>query len=393
MCTYDGAAYLQEQLESIAAQTRLPDELVVCDDRSNDGRTREIVKAFANKAQFPVRLFVNRRNLGSRRSFEKAIRLCRGDIIFLCDQDDVWNEKKLARIVETFLSAPEVGLVFTDAEVVDEDLRTMVNSLWECDGFTIERQELIKQGKAFHALLPDNAVTGATMAFRSGLRRLVLPIPDDTILQHDGWIALIIAAVSSVLFLDEPLIKYRQHPKQQIGVSIGGSKYEHRDSPLINSILKLPHTPGKIQALKTVYARLMTKCSGRVSAEDLKDIQASIIRLENEKAVLENDEAPVGMKKNWMEMKKHLDSRIIRFEPYIWEDLSRMGYRLRPRELEGAVTAILAERLEGRKDEVAVSQLTTLSGEFDTKVESLSPDLAAERQKTGTLEERLTEEV
>lgn len=67
MCTYNGAASLSEQLESLAAQTRLPDELVVCDDRSNDGRTLEIVKAFARKSPFRVRLYVNRKTLGSKK--------------------------------------------------------------------------------------------------------------------------------------------------------------------------------------------------------------------------------------------------------------------------------------------------------------------------------------
>jgi GT2 family glycosyltransferase/glycosyltransferase involved in cell wall biosynthesis len=392
MATYDGAAYLPEQLESIAAQTLLPDELVVCDDGSNDGRTREIVKAFANKAQFPVRLFVNRKNLGSKRSFDKAIGLCTGDIIFLCDQDDFWNDKKLARIAETFLSAPEVGLVFTDAEVVDEDLQILANSLWECVGFTIERQDLIKQGKAFSALLRDNAVTGATMAFRSELRRLVLPIPAETILQHDGWIALIIAAVARVVFLDEPLIKYRQHAKQQIGISITGSKYEQRESPLISSILESPYPQGKMDALKTAYARLVTKCSGRISTENLHDIRAWIIRLENEKAVLENDEAPVEMKKDWIEMKEDLESRIVEFEPYIWAELSRQRYRLRPRDLQGAVSAILAERLRSHKDNLTTSQPTTDSGELETQIESLSADLATERTKTTALEQQLAEE-
>jgi len=109
MPTYNGAAYLPEQLESIAAQTRLLDELVVCEDRSTDGRTREIVEAFAPKSPFQVRLSVNRKTQGSRTNFEQAIRRCAADIIFLCDQDDVWNQTKLARIEETFLSAPEIG--------------------------------------------------------------------------------------------------------------------------------------------------------------------------------------------------------------------------------------------------------------------------------------------
>ena len=74
MCTYNGARYLQEQLESIAAQTRLPDELVVCDDCSSDG-TRAILEEFKARVTFPVRLYFNEQNLRVWKNFEKAISL------------------------------------------------------------------------------------------------------------------------------------------------------------------------------------------------------------------------------------------------------------------------------------------------------------------------------
>jgi len=344
MCTYNGAAYLPEQLESIAAQTRLPDQLVVCDDRSNDGLTREIVKAFANQVQFPVRLFVNRKNLGTKKNFQRAIDRCHGDIIFLCGQDDVWKQNKLARIEAVFSSAPEVGLVFTDAEVVSEDLQTLVDSLVENSDFGTESQAMVKEGKAIRVLLQGSVVTGATMAFRACLRPLVLPIPGHTILQEDAWIALIIAAVAPVVFLKEPLIKYRQHLGQQIGVSIRGSKYEQRASPLIDSVRKYAYPSGEIHAFKTAYARLMTKCFGLVTTENLKDIEGWIIRLENEKAVLENESKPAETRKPWEEMQRNLDSRTIRVAPYILKDLWRLGRRLRPRDLQGAARAIRSDQ-------------------------------------------------
>ena len=231
MCTYNGAAYLSEQLESLAAQTRPPDELVVCDDNSTDNRTHEILKAFARNAPFRVRLFVHQQNLGSKQNFAQAIRRCRGEIIFLCDQDDVWREDRLAVIERAFLSNPETGLVFSDAELLDENLIKLGN-LWNEVG--VDLQTDLEENGAFHALLHRNLVTGATLAFRSSLRRLVLPIPGDTILQHDAWVALIIAAVAPVVFLNEPLIRYRQHLGQQIGVSIAGTRYERRASRLID---------------------------------------------------------------------------------------------------------------------------------------------------------------
>jgi glycosyltransferase involved in cell wall biosynthesis len=220
MCTYDGARYLGEQLASIAAQTRPPDELVVCDDRSRD-ETTTIVRRFAQSAPFPVHLHVNEQNLGSTRNFEKAVRLCAGDLIALSDQDDVWMPRKLELIEAVFTRAPGVGLVFTDAEVVDETLRPLGYRLWDKVGFDGEMRRRVRGGRALDVLLPGWTVTGATMAFRSKFRDLALEIPDDLSMIHDGWIALVVASVSDVAFIAEPLIEYRQHPRQQIGAPKG----------------------------------------------------------------------------------------------------------------------------------------------------------------------------
>lgn len=216
MCTYNGARFLREQLQSIAAQTRPPDELVVCDDQSTDA-TREIIEDFAASAPFPVHLHLNEQNLGSTKNFERAIKLCGADVIALADQDDVWLPEKLERIEDCFEREPETGLVFTDAEVVDENLKPLGYRLWQSVGFGEAQRQLIRNGRVLDVLLPGWTVTGATMAFRASFRNLALEIPTDLALIHDGWIALLIGSVAGVTFLDEPLIKYRQHARQQIG--------------------------------------------------------------------------------------------------------------------------------------------------------------------------------
>src|SRR5258706_6945784 len=94
MCTCNGAAYLADQLESIAAQSRLPDELVVRDDASVDD-TPAVIQAFAARAPFPVRFERNADRLGSTRNFDGAIAACTGDLIALSDQDDVWHQDKV----------------------------------------------------------------------------------------------------------------------------------------------------------------------------------------------------------------------------------------------------------------------------------------------------------
>lgn len=216
LCTWNGQQFLEDQLASIAAQTRTPDELVVCDDRSTDESAR-IVSMFAASAPFVVRLHLNETNLGSTKNFERAISLCTGDVIVLSDQDDVWFPNKLRRIEECFQREPGTGLVFTNAEVVDEELKPLGYSLWESVGFETAQRRLVRSGRALDVLLPGWTVTGATMAFRAKFKSLVLEIPTDLALIHDGWIAVMIASVAGVAFIEEPLIKYRQHVTQQIG--------------------------------------------------------------------------------------------------------------------------------------------------------------------------------
>ncbi|HST51642.1 MAG TPA: glycosyltransferase family 2 protein [Pyrinomonadaceae bacterium] len=216
MCTYNGGRFVGEQLESIAAQTLAPSELVVCDDRSTDETVR-VVEHFATSAPFPVRLLVNERNLGSTKNFARALSLCEGDIVALSDQDDVWLPGKLARFAAEFGRAPAAGLVFSDAEIVDERTRPTGQRLWEQVGLDRAERERLSAGRAIGDLLSGATVTGATMALRARLRSLVLPVPDGLHVIHDAWMALLIACVSQVRALDEPLVLYRRHNAQQVG--------------------------------------------------------------------------------------------------------------------------------------------------------------------------------
>lgn len=215
MCTYNGELYLREQLKSIADQSRLPDYMIIADDGSCD-RSVEISREFAGRTAFPVDVVVNRDNLGYAKNFGRAIGLSQGDLIVLSDQDDVWNPEKLLAIERAFEQSTQVGLVFSDAEVVDSTLRPLGYRLWHAADFFSQRQARARQGGAFELFLRGNFVTGATMAFRSRFRDLVLPIPVGV--HHDGWIALLIAAVAEVSILPEPLIQYRQHGNNQIGI-------------------------------------------------------------------------------------------------------------------------------------------------------------------------------
>jgi glycosyltransferase involved in cell wall biosynthesis len=225
LCTYNGAVYLKEQLESIARQTRTPDELIISDDRSTDDTVR-LIEEFAATAGFPVRLSVNKSNLGTAKNFEKAISLCRGDVILLSDQDDVWHSDKLESVERIFDAKPQLSLVFSNAELLDETLRRFDETLFDRLDFNDRKQRLIKNGRALDVQLRENLICGCTVAFRANLKELVLPISGHGPLVHDGWIVLLIAAVGEIDFINRPLLKYRQHSTQQSRVTKTRSWHE-----------------------------------------------------------------------------------------------------------------------------------------------------------------------
>lgn len=214
LCTYNGERFLKEQLDSIAAQTRPPDELVVCDDASADA-TAAMVRDFASRTCFPVRLYLNSQTLGSTRNFNKAIALCANEIIVLADQDDVWLPHKLDALASALDAKPDAGFAFSNAAMVDAALRPLGHKLWDAMRFGPRERNRFPRGKAFECLLRRYRVTGATMAFRADYRDRVLPIPVEW--HHDAWIALAISATASCALVQEPLVLYRQHAGQQLG--------------------------------------------------------------------------------------------------------------------------------------------------------------------------------
>lgn len=258
MCTYNGARYLQEQLDSIAAQTRLPDELVICDDRSNDG-TREIVESFMTKVSFPVRLYVNEENLGIVKNFEKAIRLCTGDIIALSDQDDVWKPNKHEKILTAFTENLEAGYVFSNADLVDENLKPLGSRFWQSVEFEGGPFQEYRHGNQVRTLLKRNVVCGATMVFRASLKNLILPISSSALLLHDAWIALLASSAGFYgVPLSDSLIYYRQHTTQTLGgkdtlskkikrlqKTKGGEFYKQHEQELLEIKKRLLHNQNK----------------------------------------------------------------------------------------------------------------------------------------------------
>ena len=216
MCTFNGGRYLREQLESIAKQTRRPCELIVCDDHSTDD-TIAILKQFQAEAPFPVLVIQNALRLGSTRNFDQAIGLCRGEFIALCDQDDRWLPEKLERLSGALTENPFVGGVFSDANLINGDGQPAGTRLFARHKFSAAKQRNFLACPT-STLLKHDVVTGATLMFRASIRRYCSPIPASWV--HDGWLAWMIALHSRLTLIAEPLIEYRIHAGQQLGVSL-----------------------------------------------------------------------------------------------------------------------------------------------------------------------------
>lgn len=217
LCTYNGARFLEQQLASLQAQERRPDELVVCDDRSTDN-TVQMLESFARTAPFPVRIHVNPVNLGSTRNFDRAMRLCAGSLIAFCDQDDIWRPARLSACAKALQDDPDLGLIFSNGELIDDTGAQLPGQLWDQFTFSSAIRERIRHGDML-PLVRYRFVTGATVMFRARLRDYICPAAGEWL--HDGWIAAIAGCVARVGYIDEPLLAYRIHQQQQVGTGPG----------------------------------------------------------------------------------------------------------------------------------------------------------------------------
>jgi glycosyltransferase involved in cell wall biosynthesis len=213
LCTYNGEAYLLEQLASIAQQTLAIDEIVVADDGSTDS-TRELLGR-AHGDIPGLRILPPAAHQGVTRNFERAISATTGDVIILSDQDDRWHPDRAALAVAALAADADALLIHSDARVVDAQGRPTEDSL--LDRLRVDpasRRELVA-GHAFPLLMRRNLVTGATVAFRRGLLETALPFPDAWL--HDEWLAAIAASTAGTRMLESTPVDYRMHGGNEVG--------------------------------------------------------------------------------------------------------------------------------------------------------------------------------
>jgi glycosyltransferase involved in cell wall biosynthesis len=211
MGTYNGAKFIQEQLDSFARQTYQPFELVVCDDGSTDD-TLKIIGEFAETSGFPVHIHRNEQNLGFANNFMKCAGLCKGDWIAFSDQDDVWFPDKLAKVVRRIEQqrSDKLVLVCHSADLVDEELQSMGQ---RTPNFPRDETKGMGEHSGFLC------IAGFTITFKaellaeidSSLRPGDYFAPGQKWQSHDKWIAMLANALGEVAYISESLAQYRRH--------------------------------------------------------------------------------------------------------------------------------------------------------------------------------------
>jgi glycosyltransferase involved in cell wall biosynthesis len=222
MATYNGAPYLREQVESLFTQTHLPDELVVQDDCSTDG-TLALLRELAACAPFKMWVLESDHNRGVNASFQSAILRCSGDVVFFCDQDDIWLPRKIERCLAALSESPGAGYVFCDALQFSSGTGDLGKSMWQVARFSAARRLAFRRNPLKAMLTGGNFVYGMASAFRREILQRFQPIDCDAAgMTHDTWFAMHAAALGiKGVALKERLVRYRRH-RQQASLVLGG---------------------------------------------------------------------------------------------------------------------------------------------------------------------------
>jgi glycosyltransferase involved in cell wall biosynthesis len=206
MAAYNGSQYIEEQISSILCQLKESDELIIVNDFSTDN-TLDVIKSFESRK---IKVINNTKNLGLVKSFEIALDNATGNIIFFSDQDDIWLEDKVLKVI-TCMQQEQSLVVVTDAKVFNEKGDIVHDSFFE---FRNSGSGLLKN---FY----KNSYIGCCMAIDARIKPYILPLPDEVLL-HDEWIGLVCEVLGRTSFLPEALVMYRRHSMNQTNMSRSG---------------------------------------------------------------------------------------------------------------------------------------------------------------------------
>lgn len=228
MSTYNGAKFLREQLDSIFSQTHPVDEIVVSDDASTDDTLNILDHYRRAHPEVAWNILPAQQNQGFRLSFRRALAHCTGELIFLCDQDDRWAHNKVERIVSVFSQNPQVLSLVTDFRTIDAEGKPLNppssgENLWVSSRVLRQRDPLVQI--TLREMLGRNQGQGCTMALRKSVAQEYIAL--DKAWTHDWILNLIAAMHGGLYFLKEPLIDYRLHGSNVIGMAQGEHAQRH----------------------------------------------------------------------------------------------------------------------------------------------------------------------
>lgn len=216
LATYNGERFLQEQMDSVLAQTYENITVEVCDDGSTDGTVAMIREYVAQDDR--VKLHVNPQNLGYVKNFLEGVKRCQAPYVMLCDQDDIWQSDKVEKTLRAMQEAEKnmvqkPVLIFTDAVNFNSETGEEL-------GFFHETSHLdVKKVDTAH-LFMENKCIGCTMMMNRAITPYLEELPEE-IRVHDWWLALICSHFGAIQYVPEATLRYRQHEGNQIG----GSSY------------------------------------------------------------------------------------------------------------------------------------------------------------------------
>ena len=222
MTTYNGEAYIEKQIISILNQTRKVDEIIICDDCSTDDTVTILEHVLQREKCSYCHLVINDTNLGYKKNFRKSIEMTSGDLIFLCDQDDIWESEKIELVEKLFSKNKKIYALNSAFTLIDGQDKTI--SYKNRRGFL--NHDMIR-GKAgnnelvhipYSMVLRYNISPGCTMAFRKDIKESYLKYTK-SMLPHDWEINLLSGMKDGCYFLNKPLIRYRIHGKNTLGMN------------------------------------------------------------------------------------------------------------------------------------------------------------------------------
>ena len=227
MAVYNGGKYIRRQLESIMSQTRLPDEIIICDDRSADDTVRIADEYMSDMcmhgSRVEYKIIINEANKGYIENFRYALSVSRGDILFTCDQDDVWERDKVEKMCECFENNSRVQLVASSLRFINAK-ENVIDRAYVPYGMTAGTNELVKIG--FDRILEKNYFPGCTMAVSKVAAKKYLDSVHSNI-PHDWSMALIAAADDGLYWYNRILLNYRIHGDNTLGLAAADSKLNY----------------------------------------------------------------------------------------------------------------------------------------------------------------------